>query len=112
MTWPVLAPRSSSPRTMPACRIDGQVAGLGDQGAARAHARATFPAIQRALQLVTNWRRSAWRCRGNSEVGRSRAGRPPEVFAQAPFGPPPKHRAATTLRPSLTGRTHTVIVAQ
>jgi Ser/Thr protein kinase RdoA (MazF antagonist) len=34
--------------------IGGWVAVLDDEDAARAHARATFPAIQRALQLVTD----------------------------------------------------------
>ncbi|HEY5990831.1 MAG TPA: phosphotransferase [Streptosporangiaceae bacterium] len=34
--------------------IGGWVAVLDDQGTARAHARATFPAISRALQLVTD----------------------------------------------------------
>ena len=34
--------------------IGGWVAVLDDQDTARAHARATFPAIQRALQLVTD----------------------------------------------------------
>jgi hypothetical protein len=34
--------------------IGGWVAVLDDQDTARAHARATFPALQRALQLVTD----------------------------------------------------------